>query len=315
LREKSEDEEQPRKEPRMEVDDALHHILNDVINVNKPIEGEVNMANSKYGHALPHFFTYAFELSAEDPTKQAVHIPLVACDEGLTNPENVNVNPKHTARTAEQAHHTIYPDSYVDGFMVDTKIYAKQQDSFKMHSIIYQSMVIAGGFEDFDVKDENDATIASLLALKKETTNENQVHPDWNGTDIGHSANLDAAYVGLTGGQTMEAADFTANDWTNLREGLKQSSVKEKLRKITKGGFKNHVIRYEQPSWRRGYVENPVKRAIENSYVGIMAFLPQSSWTQQFYHSDETDATKLHLGMKIEVSFNEYNNEFYQGMA
>lgn len=270
----------------------------------------VNKPMKEYG--LRHHYELTMGFTADDTTKRCTILPLLACDEGLTNPEDVNVNPSNSNKTPTQAHHTLYPGSVVNGIAVkfNTCIPVLGQET-GIQAILFQTMMVATSFDDITTEDHSDGqTIGDFIGLKKEATNENQIHPDWSGIDMLEGDTLDSAFVGLTGGQTMEYVNFST---INYDERKRDSQIAGKLKACTPGGLRTNIIRRESPFFRRNYVRTPakVKRSNKGTFLGMLFNVPQVNGVDQFWIGAETTAT-THLRISAEVNFIEYNDMFNQ---
>jgi hypothetical protein len=256
------------------------------------------------GYARRHEFRGGFYLQMEDTTRDSTILPLLAHDQGMTNPEDVHVNPVNDSYTGVSDSHECYGGSVINKLYLQLIVQSYATD------MITRTMLIHGSFDDWDVKNEQDAdkTIAQYLRVKSEATNENQIHPDWSGVDLANASSLGASVAGLTGGQTIESVAFDADDF---EEKYSHSVVSGMLRKVT-SGIRTGVIYEDRPYIERRWFDVPsnVKRINRNTFMGLLLDLPQASSHEQMYLGGDVTDPPLYVSFK--VKFNEWNDMFNQ---
>ena len=267
-------------------------------------------------YPLRHKFEGSFELSMEQAAANDTFLPLFMCDQNKTTPhavDSVNVNPmSETADYDTDSGCTTFPNSVVNNVHLRLMVSMPIEDTTVTHALYIAGMVCTS-IDDVDADNEDGTkTVGSVMKLKRETTNEDTVHPDWSGTDINALATLLPDDVpGLTGTQQIEAIDF---DYDSYRDELFHGQLSGMLKKVTNGGLREYVIFRERPymtdSWIK--VSPRVKRQNKGTFCGILFHLPQSRNTRQFWDAAEVDATKEHLRISYQVEFNEYNDNFNQ---
>jgi hypothetical protein len=268
-----------------------------------------NKPMKEYG--LHHRFNGYFELQLEDATSDSFILPLIHADAGMSDPDNVQVNP-YSANFEDSVNtSSTYYDSVVNRINLRLRIsmpVAGQETGIQ--AVTYQSMPIMCSFDDLDKDVDGTNNVASFLELEYEDTNSNQVCPLWSGTDITGS-DLNAGVPNLTTDQTPESVAFNA---VNFEKELKISRAGGLLKELTMGGLRTHVLYKDRPFYQNRWFDVPsrVKRQNKNTFLGLLFHLPSATqFGTQFYLADETTDID-HLRIGYEVNYNEFNDYFDQ---
>lgn len=261
-------------------------------------------------YPLRHKFQGYFELSAEDETKNTFILPILMPDQGKGDPTQLIANPMNDA-FSPTVHDTptTYTNSVVNNYRFELKVtvpVAGQETG--IYGFLYNAGIVCCSMDDLEADDESGSyTIASTMKLKRETTNEDTVHPDWSGTQLTAST-MSTTIPGLTAG-APESVAF--NDATF--DAVMNTSLRGKLKATVPDGLSDYIAKREVPfiAPRRWYkTPAKVKRQQKGSFLGMMFHVPQGN--KQLYIADETTGID-HIRFTYEVAFNEYNDDFYQG--
>lgn len=257
---------------------------------------------------LRHEFEYDFTLNAEAGGYDAVHLPFITHDQGKTNPEDVYTNYLNDSYAGIQAHPCTYGNSSVDKIFVEVVGNLDKDNDSACEFLRTKNVLVHGAFDDWETtcEEDSDASLLSYLGLKLEDTNENQVHPNYNGNKVEDFNTLDSAYVGLTTNQQMEHITFDAEKY-DARYG--HSSVSGMLHKIS-SGVRDVIVKKEMPIFESRWMDVPSNTIAQNrkTHLGMIIKLPQLGDSDQYYLATDFTSTKVHYHVK--VKYNEKNPLF-----
>ena len=190
---------------------------------------------------LFHRYGGQFDLDPNSSTIDGTYISLFACDDGLTSPETVQVNPQNKTYERNTADWFCYPGSVINN--VKIQMYVNVTPSAQESGIsgwVYHTTPVCTTFEDVEMDFRDGAqSIGSILKLKKEASTSNMVHPDWNGAKLLNGNTMASTVPGLTSTQKMEGVSF---DQDNFDIELSSCELQGKLKQITNGGSRTHII-------------------------------------------------------------------------
>lgn len=258
-------------------------------------------------YGLAHKHKIAFELNADDATKDSTIYPLFVGDENHTSPENVNVNPKHASYAGVVDDASCYIGSRIENIHLRFAV-SIAPDATMVQSAIYRSWSICLGAGDYQADKEDGTTLLSLLNLQEESVGQKYLEPIWSATNLDGARNLPAPW---SGNIKSVAIDYDSME----NELLKDMEMQKKLLAVTEGGFKDFLVHKDRPFVTDKWMEVPsrVKRIHKNTFCGLGFHLPTEATSDeqiQVYGQEVTADDVLRIG--ISVQFNEYNDEFYQ---
>lgn len=262
----------------------------------------------------PHFFEGRFMLETVASDDSMTYLPLLVSDQGLGDPADYNANRSH-ASFAEANEPNCYRESNVDKMYIELKIAMDKSlhVTDNQHAVNIERMLVSLGPGDINIESEKTGeTIGALLELQEETTNENQVHPIWNGNDLTIGETLWANEPGLTTTQAHEGIDFTRATFVDR---YLYSDVSGKLKKVCNGGLKQRYITKDNPVIVKGWFDVPshCRKMLKGTWCGILFHVPKGDTADQFYQ-----AADISGGPQIYVSYKVYfheKNEYFDRLA
>jgi len=266
-------------------------------------------------YPLYHHYEGSFELSAENSAIDTTYIPFFATDEGLTNPEDVQVNPTND-NYQRQVDWMCYKNSVINNVRlrlclnITSDVVSTTAEYQALKALVYRYMPVGVTLDDIelDFKDGSQS-ISSILKLQKESSNLNQIHPTWNGSDLVYPTTLPSAAVGLTTNQNHEAVTF---DQDNFEIEIASCELQQHLKRITQGGLRTGIVKLDSPIYDDTWYKVPsyVKRCNHWTFFGLLIHCPQMDATEQFHRASDLAGTGIKVG--FDVQFNEYNDAFDQ---
>lgn len=259
-------------------------------------------------YPLHHRYQVEFSMAGEASNKNTTYIPFFATDEGKTNPEDVNTNPRNDAYAGIQNTWNTYMGSRVSAVRIETYVNLDSQLSETVQAALYDACMVCTSFDDIRKDNKAGTTLGSILKLQEESSNMNQIHPIWNGTDLNDATVLPSDAVGLTTDQKIEGVSVDQGD---LKDGLATGEFKGLLEHVMNGGPRKNIVYRDRPFYNIFWYNVKPKVVASNlgTFCGAYLHVPQMDDTEelQFYEGVDVDAT-IKFGYKI--SFNEYNERF-----
>ncbi len=282
-------------------------------------------------YPLRHHWEGTFDLSMDTAAKRSTYISLLAADQGLVNPEDVQVNPSNDNFQSTTSH-TCFPmsvvnkvrvrlmmsippnsDSFIQNFPTAAESALTVVNGGMMNSVLYKTCLIHGAFDVWDQVDEiSTSTVADVLRLQKEASNANQIHPIFSGTDLVNATCSDTTIpAGLTTDSDLENVAFVEDTFEDDMQGL--STTTGLLKKVTSGGLRTHILRRDNSFYTKRWYTVPgdVKRMNRWTYCGLLFTVPGTDSQEQFYIGTDVNAAS-HLRCSYDVYYNEYNDLFDQ---
>ncbi len=290
-------------------------------------------------YPLRHRLRYAATLSLVGETQNTVMFPLIRSTKDTdvvataveVNPHNINYN--------EDGGAIVQQMSIIDklrlslSFNMTSNCNLKNETAsgvFSGDSIQHLKFLWRPIFFQFPEKldavdDDTALSVATILALTKDATNEDIVPittnklPVQGASDLAHAVstvNQAEAYTDLN-----MTTDLTMEDhvWD---EDLFQSA---KLRYTNKGALKacvgrtRHVHLTQSKPYQRFFINKFVPRSVRRimpyTFMAIQVHLPLDSDTSQDYMAVPPVASVGHLGIKALCHYDEWNSDFYQEMT
>jgi len=292
--------------------------------VGRKADKSVNLALHKgswpkqtWDFPLPHDYTFAFGLSAENPLKNSTIIPFVMQDNAIVDYETIKTNPENED-FAVVAKPNCAAGSFVPRCTVSWKAFLPTIAGGELELVNFKYLPIhtsmLSRLDAFDKKTGND--IETILELTHETTDEQAY---MLGTDDklfeGHQVlDLPAEIPGLDTSQQPENCAF---DMDLYFDALHYYTNKEMLRTVTdrmesydvssltKGGpTRSKIVRYY-----RNQTPSICKYMQPYTLYAGLWHLPQVSTIDQYLIAADTTPIE-HLTVLGRVRFNEYNPDY-----
>ncbi len=285
-------------------------------------------------YPLAHDYAGQVGFSADSTsTTHTFILPLLACDERMTNPETINVNPASasftgvpdaTASGGVIDNHLTYPGSVVNRIQIESFMNIPTAAKSETPTLIYYVMPIKWSFDvPYEVDDETVAStsITEILKITQHHSNK-YISPDFSNADMGSATNSSTgietggAAGELTASQAWEGVDFDQDLFERI---LKFGSLKKLVKSTTDGGLKSRIIKAEDAGGSAIYenlwltVPSKVKRQNKNTFYGLMIHVPLEGDNHQFFHGALSNIS--HLMWNFHVRYNEYHDLFNQAAA
>lgn len=267
-----------------------------------------------YGMGRLHKHEGQFDLELEDAgDKNCTFIPIIMTDKGKTGATTTYVNPRSDNFSDEDTSPTVFVNSYVKKFQLELSVTVPPSgQETGIERLIYYWTPMCFTLDDIDADDDvSGRNISQITEIKKENTTENQLHPQWNGTDCTNGSTLHADVAGLTGGQTYEYVTFDHSIW---EDEIENSQLKKKIKSIIMApDMIRSAVDPENPFYKKQWYDLPPKiRGLNHhSFYGFLIWAPKSGELEQLYTTAETTDV-AHLRFQYKVKFWEYNDEFIQ---
>jgi len=270
---------------------------------------------------LSHRFAYNFSLQGESSTKQTMIAPILRYSELANVPETINVNPSHPSFT-EEAGCTCNPDSIIPriNFKLECTMAKVAIETDKMRSLRFLWYPIYTSFlEGLDSADrKTGTTVKAILELEAENTNRT-TQPITANTDLGTwlhplSNVNDPDEAGPANWGLLTDAKLEGIIWSEslMEDALNYYSNGNMLRTMMGRHHKPLVTRdrpYTYYSNNKTYPK--VKRMNPHTFCGFMIHVYQASTMNQIFNADEVTVIN-HLNVKLQVQYDEWNQEFDQ---
>jgi len=260
----------------------------------------------------PHNMQHSWFHSVEKASQNATIYPLVMYDEGLGNPGAYEAH-RENAAFVQAPEANCFPESRIDFVVAKLEIYMAKAalETDGLHSIKVGFMPIMTSFEDLTVIDElSTLETQDVLELTSEDT-DNQAFPLYNDTKLtekfANSALLSALAPGLTTTQVLEGVAFDENVFYNALHFL---TISGKIKTMTRG-LKWITLTRNKP-YRTIFIKlsNRSKRMVKKSFFGVLIDVPGVDGQFQLPVSGDTTVNLSHVGVSMQVRYNEWNQEF-----
>ncbi len=290
---------------------------------------------------LRHRLIYSCGLGLDSDLLNTVLMPIVhsSKDMGTTSPEDIKVNPKNVNYVSD-AGALVRQNSIIDRLRISLKFnlthYCNDRaltsgtagpnfddGTYTGDSITALSFLWRPIFNVYPEKldaadDDTGTTVAAILALTKDATNEDVVPLTTNKlAQVGPSEKNqpmstvnDVQVFGdynLTTNTTMEDHVF---DEDLLQDALRRYTNKGALRSCF--GRTRHVTLTRARPYANFYIDKPVPRAIRRvqkyGFFAIQVHMPWEAEIGQKFISLDVSPSVSHLGIKMIANYHEWNN-------
>ncbi len=284
-------------------------------------------------HPLKHKFRYSFGLNCSIGAANTALITLIKNYNGVTDPSTTLVNPKHASVDLETGA-ICAPMSIIQNLTLSMSFNGlTHQSSDELKGVKFWWMPVFGSFANkWDAIDDiGGADVAAMLQLTKDDSQEDMTPITTNKLKVlGTSdiltpvstvnlAEVFDTHLNMTTNLAMEDCPFDAGAFFDLMQyGNNKGALKACVGKIRHGivGYSGGGVPMQKNYFIRKFVPRPVCRIVPFSYFGIMINVPLVTEHGQTYTEDATlQTTNNHLGIKIHVNYDEWNENHNNAMV
>ncbi len=293
--------------------------------------------NEKY--PLRHRLIFSCGLNITNTGLNTVFLPLVmgSTDMASADPETIVVSPHNTAYV-EDSGPLVRQMSIIDRMTISLKFNMTAAclprtevatDTFSgdgVNSFTFLWRPIFGVYpEKLDAADDDTGTtVAALLGLTKDATNEDVVPVTTNKLPTASPSELSLPVSTVNDVQVF--GDFNMSTNTTMEDHVHDEDLLQSaLRRFTnKGALRScmgrtrHVTLSQSKPFHHVYLDKFVPRAIRRiqpySFMGIQIHMPLDEEIGQHFISIAPSSTVAHLGIKAVVNYHEWNVEHDQSL-
>ncbi len=272
----------------------------------------------KVENPLPHSFNYRFGLNIDDSVAlNCTYLPILLNDEGLVNPDTVNVNPEHGS-FAESTNPYCYKNSIIPRLNIHMSAQMSKGaiETDKLRHINFSILPIYTAFlSRLDAADSKTAVdVEAILELEHETVGKS-CYPLWSGTNltlantVGIHANATTALMGLTTDAILESIVYDKELFFDAMQYYTNGSM---LRKVV--GRRRSVYLNRDFTWRfnsNNFTMPMVKRINEYTFCGILIHAGKAGDADQLIEAGSASSIN-HIDFNAHVRYDEWNAEFDQ---
>ncbi len=288
---------------------------------------------------LRHILKHSFGLSMGDDTLNTALLPIVMHSLDMDVEANtIQVNP-HNDSYEEDLGPLVRKNSIIDRLRISLKFTMTSVNGPAHHvSGISGSEVFLGDDipvfnflwrpifnvypEKLDAADEDTGTtVAAILGLTKDATNEDIVPVTTNNLPVGGPAETDLPISTVNAVQVLTDYNMTSDmkmedhvfDEDLLHSALRRYTNKGALRSCL--GRTRHVTLTRNKPYMNFFIDKPVPLAIRRvqaySFFGIQIHVPIDTHNSQYF-ATASASIDSHLGVKMISNYHEWNNEHDQ---
>ncbi len=289
---------------------------------------------------LRHRLIHSFGLSMESDAKNTALIPLVMSSNDVdVLPNTIQVNP-HNSAFEEDFGPLCHDMSIIDRMRISLKFNITNLWEPKRHtSGISGAEVFTGDGIDavnfiwrpiFNVypekldaaDDETGSTVAAILGLTKDATNEDIVPITTN--KLSTTGSSDKVLPNSTVNAVQVIADYNmSTDFTMEDHVFNEDTLQAALKRYTnKGALRSclgrtrHVTLTKQRPFKNFYIDKFVPRAIRRiqpyGFFAIQVHLPIQTHVSQYYNVQAVASGGVHIGVSMITNYHEWNFEHDQ---
>ncbi len=280
-------------------------------------------------YPLQHRVIYSAGLSAVTATKNSTMFILVRHYKTTVNPSAVFVNPHHASFDNETGS-VCNNMSIIDRLKIILKFNitanAINVDSMNGLHVLWRPIFFSFPEKLDAADDETTTTVASLLSLTKDATQEDITPafgtklPVVGSSDLSHpisTVNIapeTKEILNLTTDLTMEAIPYNED---TLQKAFKNYTNKGALKACV--GKTRHMFLSDnhelQTYFINKFVPRPIRRIVPYTFFAIQIHLPIISDVDQVYHHAAGTADVAHVGVKMVCTYDEWHPDHFQDMA
>ncbi len=294
-------------------------------------------------YPLRHKLKFGFGLSAQADTQNTAFAHIIHSSSDMdVEPDTIQVNP-HNPAYEEDTGPLVRQMSIIDKLRISLRFNLTADCNDKAHTSRTSTSEVFSGdrikhlkflwrpiFFSFPEKldaadDDTTTTVASILGMTKDATNEDVVALTTNDLPAVGSSDLTQPVSTVNAAQVFGDFNLTTN--TVMEDHVWDEELfQDAIRRYTnKGALKACVgrTRYvnltQQRPYKSFFIDKPVPRAIRRvvpySTFGIQIHVPIQSEVDADYYSVLLTGGVAHLGCKIIARFHEWNPEHDQDMG
>jgi len=275
---------------------------------------------------LPHDFTYLFDLKIADDTKNKAMCTFLRTSKLSVDPKTIPVNTRHASYAVDTGPLICF-DSIVQMITItqDIQLTEESRKTDNIGAISIYDWNIHGAFEDSwtPADEKTTTTIAQLLHVISDTTNEDVVPEVAGNTDL---PALDQPLSSVTGTEIFATYNMavsavqenTSADAGTIDElfdakqyytnGGKLNSLMGRMNKtILNQETKIHSSRFE-----RKFTPRNVRFGNPHMFFARQFLLPKLLDSAQLTPFSQAVTATKHVGVRVNVRFNEWNPDFDQ---
>ncbi len=263
---------------------------------------------------LQHDIEFAFQLSAEDETKNSTILPILISDQGKTSADTTIVNPRHSAYAVVDAVNC-FPESIIPRIQLSYRCSLTKGaiETDLVRSLSLNVMPVYTAFlnrlDAADYRTNNDTE--TIIELTHETTDE-QCYPLWSGVKLDNGSTLAQNVPGLTTNQKIESVAF---DKELFFDAMQYYTNKNMLKTMV-GRMKTLLLKRDYPySQSTNNFNYPITKFMNPyAFCGLMFHLPQTGQIDQYGLAADTTVIP-HINVSGKIRFPEWNKSFNQESA
>ncbi len=279
---------------------------------------------------LRHDFTYGIGLSMTTTTMNSAYATLVKSYTPVTDATTIDVNPHHASFVVDGGA-ICQPMSIIDQLTLTIRFNMTEmgKDTDKLGAMKFQWTPIFFSFPEklTAVDDRTSATVASILDLTSNATNEDVIPtlsatklPTSGAGDLNQplsSVNLTevaTTHLGMTTDATMQGVSHNSEQ---MADAMRYFTNKGAL-KASMGRTRFETLTENHPSksvFIKKFVPRSIRRMVAYSYFGILFHVPIAAEEQQYYQGAGLTASQAHLGIRLSCRFHEWHQDFNQKMV
>ncbi len=290
-------------------------------------------------YPLRHRLVHAFQLAIGSDNANTAFLPLVRSSKnaggGVLNlPSTIQVNP-HNSDYEEETGPLCQQMSIIDRLRISMKFTMLEQcdtlhetaagtflgDSIQAFSFLWRPIFNVYPEKMDAADDDTTNTVAAILGMTKDDTNEDVVPVTTNNLPVGGASdtdlpisttNVDAEVFGDYNMSTDLIMEDHVFDEDLLQSGLRRFTNKGALRSCL--GRTRHVTLSQNRRYHNVYLDKFVPRAIRRiqpfALFGIQVHIPIHTHVSQHFLGTAPSTSLGHLGVKIITNYHEWNSEF-----
>ncbi len=272
-------------------------------------------------HPLKHRFDYSFGLSAASANMNSVWCTLIKNYKSVVNPNTIKVNPHNTDVDLETGA-ICSPMSIVQNVkVIITLSKSNTQDPVDPIKLSWTPFFCAFA-EKYDAADDDTGTtVASVMQLTKDATEEDitplttnnlpqeglskKPHP----LSTVNLAEVATTHLNMTTDAIMEDTSFVMETFQKLLVyGTNKGALKSCL------GRTRHVTLHRDMGstktfFLRKFVPRNIRRIMPYTFFGLLFHMPIESSSDSYYTDTALATLKSHVGIRVMVRYDEWNEE------
>ncbi len=290
-------------------------------------------------YPLKHRIIYALGLSLTSDTQNSAFLILIRHSSDIdilpsaieVNPHNTNYNTETGALVQKMSiidKMNLFLKFNITSFALDRKETSSgvfSGDNLQHITLNWRPIFFSFGEKLDAADDDTGTTVAALLGLTKDATNEDVVPlttnklPTFGNSDFSHpvsTVNQAEAFGDLNMTTDLSMEDHPWNE-TTFQEALKRYTNKGALKACVGSTRTVHLSRARpfKSFYIKKFVPRSVRRVVPYTFMGIQIDVPMSSDIKQDYITDTLTSGAAHVGVKCIATYHEWNADHYQEMS